>query len=47
MNTWDAKVNRVDQPSVGLLTLTVHADGKTEALVVSTLPGALEAGSAL
>lgn len=44
MSTWESKVNRVDQPEPGLLTVTLHAHGQTEALVVSMLPGALDLG---
>ena len=37
----ESKVNRVDQPEPGLLSLVIHAQGRTEALLLSTMPGAL------
>jgi predicted ribosome quality control (RQC) complex YloA/Tae2 family protein len=43
VSEWSSKVNRVDQPEPGLLSLTVHSDGKTEALLLYHLPGALSA----
>jgi predicted ribosome quality control (RQC) complex YloA/Tae2 family protein len=42
VSAWDAKVNRVDQPEPGLLSFTVHTEGRTETLILSTLPGALD-----
>lgn len=44
MNTWEAKVTRVDQPEPGLLGLTFRADGREETLLLVTLPGALALG---
>ena len=44
MSAWETKVNRVDQPEPGLLALTVYADGRSETLLVSMLPGALDLG---
>ncbi|MGB5268157.1 MAG: NFACT RNA binding domain-containing protein [Polyangiales bacterium] len=44
MNSWNAKIARVDQPEPGLLSLSVRADGQNEVLVLVTLPGALMLG---
>lgn len=44
MTTWDARVNRIDQPELGLLSFTIHVQGRTEALIITTLPGALDLG---
>lgn len=44
MSTWDAKVNRVDQPEAGLLSLSMRTEAGNEALVLATLPGILAVG---
>lgn len=42
MSDWNAKIVRVDQPDVGLLSLSLRAVDISEALVVVTLPGVVE-----
>ena len=44
MSAWSARVTRVDQPEPGLLSLSLRAEGRNQALVLVTLPGALGVG---
>ena len=44
MSTWNAKISRVDQAEPGLLSLSFRAEGRNEALILVTLPGALGLG---
>jgi len=44
VSEWNAKITRVDQPEPGLLSLSFRADGRNEAIVAVTLPGALGLG---
>jgi len=44
VSAWNAKIARVDQPEPGLLSLSVRAEGRNEALILVTLPGTVGLG---
>jgi predicted ribosome quality control (RQC) complex YloA/Tae2 family protein len=44
VSAWDAKITRVDQPEPGLLSVSFRASGRSQVLLLVTLPGTLELG---
>lgn len=44
MSGWTAKITRIDQPEPGLLSLSLRVEGRNTALLLVTLPGALDVG---
>lgn len=44
MSEWAAKIIRIDQPELGLLSISFRAEGRNETIVVVALPGAFDLG---